>query len=136
MKETVTVTDPDNAKRDKSAAFKNNVPFVNCMSKINGVQIDNAEDLDVVLSMYNLHEYSKICKTTTGSLWNYHGDEPRNPLSYNSESFKYKTSVRRNTYDGYDDANNVGKNKTEIVVGLKHLSNFWRALNKPWLIVK
>ena len=68
MKETVTVTDPDNAKRDKSVAFKNNVPFVNCMSKINGVQIDNAEGLDVVMSIYNLHEYSKIYKRTTGSL--------------------------------------------------------------------
>ena len=55
----ITVTEPDNAKRNKSIAFKSNVPYINCISKINGVQIDNAEDLDVVMPMYNLPEYSK-----------------------------------------------------------------------------
>ena len=43
VKGTVTVTDPDDAKRNKNAAFKNNAPFINCISKVNGVQIDNAE---------------------------------------------------------------------------------------------
>ena len=42
--------------------FKNNAPFINCVSKINGVKIDNAEDLDVVMPMYNLLEYSKNYK--------------------------------------------------------------------------
>ena len=71
-------------------------------------------------------------------------DQPSNPLSTNSESFKYKTSITENTYnvdekitddDGNEvddpnyDANKVGKNKTEIVIPLKHLSNFWRSLN-------
>ena len=68
VKGTITVTDPDNAKRNKSVAFKNNAPFINCISKINGVQIDNAEDLDVVMPMYNLLEYSKNYRKTTGSL--------------------------------------------------------------------
>ena len=54
VKVTVTVTDPDNAKRNKSVAFKNNAPFINCISKINGVQIGNAEYLDAVMIMYNL----------------------------------------------------------------------------------
>ena len=40
-------------------AFKNNAPFTNCISKINNVLIDNAEDLDVVMPMYNLIEYNK-----------------------------------------------------------------------------
>ena len=44
----------DANKRNKNLAFKNNVPFINCISKINGVQIDNADDLDVVMPMYNL----------------------------------------------------------------------------------
>ena len=57
VKGDITVTEPDTAKRNKSAAFKNNAPFVNCISKINGVQIDNAEGLDVV--MYNLLKYGK-----------------------------------------------------------------------------
>ena len=48
---TITVTNPDNAKRNKAVAFKNNAPFINCISKINGVKIDNTEDLDVVMPM-------------------------------------------------------------------------------------
>ena len=44
---------------NKAVAFKNNAPFINCISKIDGVKIDNTEDLDVVMSMYNLLEYSK-----------------------------------------------------------------------------
>ena len=43
-------------KRNKYLAFKNNAPFINCISKIHGVKIDNAEDLDVVMPMYNLLE--------------------------------------------------------------------------------
>ena len=60
----------------KKLAFKFNVPFINCISKINGMKIDNAKDLDVVMPMYNLLEYSKNCRKTTGSLWNYYNDEP------------------------------------------------------------
>ena len=99
VKENITVTAPDNAKRNKSVAFKNNAPFINCISKINGIKIDNAEDLDVVMPMYNLLEYSKNYRKTTGSLWNYYRDKPSNPLSSNSESFKYKTSTTGNTYN-------------------------------------
>ena len=62
VKGTITVTQPDNAKRNKAVAFKNNAPFINCISKINGVKIDNAEDLDVVMPTYNLLEYSKNYK--------------------------------------------------------------------------
>ena len=69
-------------------------------------------------------------------MWNYYRDEPSNLLSSNSGSFKYKTSIAGNTNnvsaDGADyDANKVGKNKTEVVIPLKHLSNFWRRLNIP-----
>ena len=42
--------------------FKNNAPFINCISKINGIKLDNAEDLDVVMSMHNLLEYNKNYK--------------------------------------------------------------------------
>ena len=52
--------DNDANKRNKNLAFKNNAPFINCISKINGVKIDNAEDLDVVLPMYNLLECRKF----------------------------------------------------------------------------
>ena len=46
-------------KKKKSVTFKNNAPFINCITKINGIKIDNAEDLNVVMPMYNLLEYSK-----------------------------------------------------------------------------
>ena len=87
--------------------------------------------------MYNLDEYNKIYRKTTWSLWSYYRDETSNPLFSNSETFKYRTSITGNIYNpvageaGYD-ATKVGKNETEIVVPLKHLSNFWRTLNL-WL---
>ena len=91
--------------RNRFLAFKNNAPFTNCISKINNVLIDNAEDLDVVMPMYNLMEYSKNYRKTTGA-WNYYRDElsdeanSNNNLNKNvisSESFKYKTSITGST---------------------------------------
>ena len=52
-------------KNNKTVAFKNNAPFINCNSKINCVKIDNAEDLDVVMPMYNLLEYRENYRKTT-----------------------------------------------------------------------
>ena len=97
VKGDITVTNPNNAKRNKEVAF--NAPFINCISKINGIKTDNAEDLDVVMAMYNILEYSKNYRKKKESLWNYYGDEPSNPLSSNSELFKYKTSITGNTYN-------------------------------------
>ena len=57
--------------RNRFLALKNNAPFVNFISKINNVLIDNLEDLDAVMSMYNLLEYSKNYRKRTSSLWNY-----------------------------------------------------------------
>ena len=94
--------------RNRFLAFRNNAPLTNCIWKINNVLIDNAEDLDIVMLMYNLLEYSKNYRKTIGSFWNYYRDEPNNPplndddlptINYNadpitiSESFKYKTSI-------------------------------------------
>ena len=132
---TATNTANDNAFGDKKLDFKNNPPFVNCISKINGVKFDNAEDLDVVMSMYNLLEYGKNYRKTTGSLWNYYRDEPSSTIGdnnithsiLNSESCDYKANFMENgvTHD------NLTKNDVKVVVPLKHLSNFWRSLNIP-----
>ena len=59
VKRTITVTDPDNDAYDKKLTLKNNAPFVSCISKINKTLIDNAADIDIVMPMYNLLEYSK-----------------------------------------------------------------------------
>ena len=71
VKGTITIVRPNAAKRNKEVIFKNNAPVINCISKINDVKVDNPEYLDVVMPMYNLLEYRKNYKKTTGSLWNY-----------------------------------------------------------------
>ena len=136
VKRTITVVRPNNAKGNKAVTFKNNAPFMNCISKVNSAKIDNAEDLDVVMPMYNLLEYSKNYKKARDSLPNHYRDGTTNLLSSNSESFKYKTSITENTYNNGDseeeyDQINIRKNKTEVVIPVKHLSNFSRSLNIP-----
>ena len=101
------------------------------MPKINNVLIDNAENLDAVMPMYNLLEYSKNYRKTTGSLWNYYRDEhndfPANNYNANpitsSESFKYKSSIagktsNTNQEDGEktEQGNAKTKKNIEIVV--------------------
>ena len=67
-------------------------------------------------------------------MWNYYRDQASDPLNTNSESFKYKASITGNAYNvdnnnvNYD-ANKVGKKETEIVIPLKHLSNFGQNLD-------
>ena len=77
--------------------FKNCTPFTNCISEINNRQTDNAKDIDVVIPMYNVIEYSDIYSKTLGRLWQYHRDEPALVVDGtlanfpgNSASFKYK----------------------------------------------
>ena len=65
----------DRADMDRDFVLKNNAPFISCISKINCVLIENAEDLDAVMPMYNLLEYNKNYSNIFGSLWNYYRDE-------------------------------------------------------------
>ena len=103
--------------------------------KTNGIKIDNAEYLDVVMPMYNLLEYSKNYIKTSGSLWNYYRDKPSSSIDddniihsiLNSESFDYRANFME---DGVTH-NNLLKNDVKVVVPVKHLSNFWRSLNIP-----
>ena len=129
----ITVTNPNDNTYDKNLALKYNAPFLSCISKINNTLIDNAEDLDIVMPMYNLLEYSKNYRKTTGSLFNYYRDEPNSGTEENtnysikdSKSFDYKTNIT-----GKLEGNNVEKDDIEIVVPLKYLSNFWRTLEIP-----
>ena len=127
---TITLEGDNEAnKRNKNFAFRNSVPFINCISKINGVKIDNAEDLDIVMPMYNLLEYIKKYKKTTGTLWNYYRDETGNPISFNSESFKYKTSIVGKTPQNNDSLTNA-----KVVIPLKVV--IWRVLNIPLINCK
>ena len=103
VKGFVTVKAPTSEDRkNRTLAIKNNAPFISSISKINGVLVKNAEDLDVVMPMYNLLKYSKNYSKTSGSLWNYHRDEitdeepdangPNKDIA-DSKSFKYKAGI-------------------------------------------
>ena len=103
VKGTINVTDPNDTNYDKKLAHKNNAPFTSFISKINNTLIDNPEDLDIVMPTYNLLEYIKNYRKTTGGFWNYYRDEPNssigsenNNANYSikgSKSFDYKTSI-------------------------------------------
>ena len=109
-------------ERDKGVSFKNWVPFINCISEINNTQVDNAKDIDIVMPMYNLIEYSDNYAKTSGSLWQYLRDEPDDNNIEDSESFKSKIKIT-----GKTPCNNNVKD-VEIIVPLKYLSKFWRTL--------
>ena len=152
VKGTITVTAPGanngvnniRDKKNRSLILKNNAPFVSCIIRINGELIEDAYDLDIVMPMYNLLEYSKNYRETIGSLYNYYRDELTNDGNdnfanrnvVNSEAFKYKNKITGNTYNvnagtqGYD-VNKNGIQKIELATPLKYLGNFWRALNIP-----
>ena len=78
---SVSAEERDRDEMDRDIVLKNNAPFI---SKINGVLIENAEDLDVVMPMYSLLEYSKNHSKTSGSFWNYYRDEITNETNYDS----------------------------------------------------
>ena len=129
VKGTITTEQNTNINNDghnKPFVFKNNAPFISCILKINSVLIDNAEDLDFVMPMYNLIEYKKNYRKTTGSLWNYYRDEPDNDEIRDSKSFKYRTSITGNTPNDSDTITGA-----EIVITLKHMSDFRKSFKIP-----
>ena len=111
-------------ERDKGVAFKNCAPFTSCKSDINNIEIDYCQDIDIVMPMYNLIEYSDNYAKTSGGLWQYYRDEPNNNLA-DSESFKSKTKIAGKTSD------NGNEKDVEIMIPLKYLSSFWRTLEMP-----
>ena len=76
-----TVANRQADERNKGVVFKNCVPFTNCKSEINNAEIDNAKDIDTVMPMYNLIEYSDNYSKTSGTLWQYYRDEPHDNLT-------------------------------------------------------
>ena len=115
---------------NKKVIFKNCAPFTNCISEINNTQIDNAKDIDIVMPMYNLIEYSDNYAKTTGSLWQYCKDIPARNVNdviivfdgnNLTDSFNFKVKITGQT-------GNDGTKDVEIMVPLKYLSNFWRTL--------
>ena len=131
VKETITITaegDDDAAERiderNKDVVFKNCAPFTKCISRINNIDIDNAQDFDVVMPMYNFIEYSDKYWKTSGSLWQYYKNDPNDNITQ-SELFKSKIKI---TEKAPADGN---AKDVEIIVPLKYLSKFWRILEMP-----
>ena len=124
VKGTITITgagDNDAARRaderDKGVIFKNCAPFTKCIIRINNTDIDNTQDMNIVMSMYNLIDYSDNYLKNSGSLWHYYKDYPNDNLA-NSESFKFKVKITGKTPA-------AGNTKdVEIIVPLKYLTNF------------
>ena len=124
--------------------FKNCAPFTKliyfiCITQINDEHVDNADNLDIVMPMYNLIEYSDNYSDTSGSVWHFKRDEqnmnngkPADVITADSSSFKYKSSFFKTLED---DDNGVFKN-VKIAVPLKYLSNFWRSLEMPLINCK
>ena len=124
IKGTITVagTNPRDGQ-NRPLILKNNAPFVPCITRTNNELIEDADDLDIVMPMCNLLEYSTFNTFNNKNL-------------VSSNDFKYKNKIIGNTYNkapgdaGYD-VNEVGTQKIELAIPLKYLGNFWRALNIP-----
>ena len=105
-------------KQWNNAQFRNNAPFLNCISKINGTLIDNAEGLDIAMPMYNLLEHSKNYSKITGSLWDFYRDEPTSDDEINHYlgpiSFEFiESSIMENLGDINND-NQASKNEISL----------------------
>ena len=112
---------------NKEAILENCAPFTNCITEIANAQVGDAEEIDIVMPMYNLTEYSDAYLKTSGCLWQYYRDEPAidangNVIYFptnnnNSTPFKFKHKITGKT-------GNSGTKDVELMVPLKYLSNF------------
>ena len=82
-------------RQNRPLISENNAPFVSCITRINNELIEDADDLDIVMPMYNLLEYSKNYRKTIGSLYNYYRDELNNDAHNNN--FANNNVVSSNT---------------------------------------
>ena len=119
VKDTITVAGNNlRDRQDRLLILKYNAPFVSCITRINGELIEDADDLDIVVPMYNLLGYSKNYRKTKGLLYNYYRDELsdesdnnqfNNIKVVNSNTFKYKNKIIDNT-------NNQGTKDIELAM--------------------
>ena len=125
--------DADANNTNKKVIFKNCASFTICISEINNTQLENAKDIDIVMPIYNLIEYSYNYSKRSGNLWQNCQDIPavdnnnvivdfiENNLT-DSFNFKVKTT---------DQIGDNGTKNVEIMMFLSYLSVFWRSLELP-----
>ena len=126
------------ANANTRLALKNCAPFTKCNLEINDEHIDKAENLDIVMPMYNLIEYSDNYQDSSATLYQYKRDEPPEANAILdltadiSSSFKYKIELLCNpVLDGA-----IAKRNVNVVIPLKYLSNFFRSLEMPLMNCK
>ena len=117
-----------NKAANASVTFKNCAPFTKCITHINDEHLETAENVDIIMPMYNLLEYSDNYEESSGSLYQFKRDEPppnNDDVSVDtSPSFKYKSNLLGNEVN------------VKIAVPLKYLSNFFRSLEMPLINCK
>ena len=128
-------------------ALKNCAPFTKCNLEINDEHVDRAENLDIVMPMYNLIEYSGNYQDSSATLYQYKRDEPPdnnvNLTADNSTSFKYNVNLLGNPNAVVTpapaagvDPNGISRLNVKVFVPLKYLSNFFRSLEMPLINCK
>ena len=123
-------------------ALKNCAPFTKCNLEINDEHVDTVENLDIVMPMYNLIEYSDNYQDSSATLYQYKQDEPPDDdavaelTANNSSSFKHKIKLLGNVTEVAGNAAGVRRLNVKIVVPLKYLSNFFRSLEMPLINCK
>ena len=123
-----------NIAADTNVALTNRALFTRCVTHVNDEHVETAENLDIIMPMYNLIEYSDNYSDSSGSLYQFKRDEspmnndgdPLNVALNNLSSFKYKTSLLGKATDA--DGNDRSLKNTKIVVSLKYVSDFFRSL--------
>ena len=128
----------DAANNDTRLALKNCASFTKCNLDINDEHIDTAENLNIVIPVYNLIEYSDNYQDSSATLYQCKRDEPpetntiNDLTTNNSSSFKYKVELLGNPVV----ANNIARTNLKVVIPLKYLSNFFRSLEIPLINCK
>ena len=123
-----------NALNATRLALKNFAPFTKCNLEINDEHVDTAENLDIVMPMCNLIEYSDNYQDSSAMLYQYKRDEmPEDDAvadltADNSDSLKYKIKLLANVTEVAGDAAGVRRLSVKVVLPLKYLSNFFRSL--------
>ena len=106
----------------------------------NDEHVDNADNLDIIMTMYNLIEYNDNFSDASRILWQFKRDEsavtnavnPDNVSTANSISFKYKSSL----FKPLTATDNGVFKDVKIAVPLKYMSNLWRSLKMPLINCK
>ena len=136
---TIRATNAINATR---LALKNCAPFTKCNLEINDEHVDTAENLDIVMPMYNLIEYSDNYQDSSATLYQYKRDEPLEDdavadlTANNLDSLKYKIKLLGNVTEVAGDTAGVRKLNVKVIVPLKYLTNFFRSLEIPLINCK